>query len=402
MRKNISRNGLFGPRDRISEMKNRGYYQLVIIGLVIIGLVIVALFVYFVAIPMVAKDFQQDEGPTVVIDNQNDSMVIKQRENLYGLVNEHLFKIRYINHPQMVGNELICTGGIDLAGNPLLSHVYLYRFTDEGNAEIVDLNIKCANDNIYYPQLTNSHIAYVDAKADGGGEIFCYDRKTGKARLVKEFYGAMPEIHLSQNRIIWFEQVTGDIASIYVYDVLLDKLAAIHTQCGLPFVYGGVGVDGNKIIWAGLNDGETTLDQLKASGKNQLYIFDLATGNTEKYYPDTYAYSPRIKGNIIGWLDTNNSPSANLYIAVNGGEKKQLASQVTGYYIGEGYVVYCQNQRMYCYFVEKDLTLPLSKEDKKTMMIGGKNGVVFWYDITQAYERDIVKYAKVDSGSWRE
>ena len=57
---------------------------------------------------------------------------------------------------------------------------------------------------------------------------------------------------------------------------------------------------------------------------------------------------------------------------------------------------------MYCYFINKDLTLPLSKEDKRTIMIGGKNGVVFWYDITQSYERDIVKYARVDSGSWQE
>ena len=83
------------------------------------------------------------------------------------------------------------------------------------------------------------------------------------------------------------------------------------------------------------------------------------------------------------------------------GVTKKLADAVTGYYIGDGIVVYCQNQRMFCYFVEKDLTLPLSKEDKKAMMIGGANGIVFWYDITQTYERDIVKYAEVNSSSWR-
>lgn len=402
MRKNISKNGLFGPRDRLSEIKNKGYYPLFIAGVSCLGILVVGLFMYFVVIPLVAKDFQKDDGPKVFRENQISSNDAVQRQDLYSLVNEHLFKIRYINHPQMTNKELVCTGGMDTAGNPLLTRVYLYQFTDANSTQMSDIEIKAKNDNIYYPQLSDAYIAYVDAKAQGGGEIYYFDRKTNKSKSVKEFYGAIPEIHLSQNRIIWFEQVTGGIASIYVYDILLDKLAAVETQYGLPFVYGGIGVDGNKIIWAGLNDNDKTIDDLTASNKSQLYVLDLTTGTVEKYNPDMYSFAPQIKGNVMGWLDTNKSPNASLYIVENGGVKKKLAGGVTGYYIGDGVVVYCQNQRMFCYFVEKDLTLPLTKEDKKAMMIGGKNGVVFWYDITQSYERDIVKHAKVDANSWRE
>lgn len=401
MRKNVKRNGLFGPDDRLSHIKNKGYYQLYILGGVLAVLGVIGALVYFIVIPMIAKEFA-DEGPTVVKDTQNIGMEVVQRENLYSLVNEHLFRIRYINHPQMYGNELICSGGSDTAGNPLLVRTYLYSFNGGNSGEITDLEIKAVNANIFYPQLSEKYIAYVDAKANGGGSIFCYDRKTGKSKEVKEFYGAAPELHLTQNRIVWFEQVTGKLASIYVYDILLDKLATVETQYDLPFVYGRIGVDENKVIWPTLSDGETSIGQLKNSGKNTLTILDLGNGAKERYYPDTYAYSPQIKGNIIGWLDTNNSPASNLYISVDRGEKKHLAFGVTNYYIGDGYVIYCQNERMYCYFVAKDLTLPLSKEDKRTMMIGGKNGVVFWYDITQSYERDIVKYAKVDANSWQE
>lgn len=401
MKKNVSRNGLFGPRDRISKLKNKSYYPLFFVGLLIAGILFIALFVYFVAIPMVAKDFEKDEGPTIIKDNQNKNTMIEQRQDLYSFVKEHLFKIRYINQPQKLGNELICTGGIDPAGNPLLNYVYLYTFKDEDNSEVSRLNIKCENDNIFYPQLSDKYVAYVDAMTGGGGGIYYFDRKSGQSKLVKEFYGAIPKINLSQNRIIWFEQVTGDIASVYVYDILLDRLTAVNTQYGLPFVYGGVDVDGNKIIWAGLSDTDSNINDLMASGKSQLYVFDMTAGTTEKYNPDMYVFSPQIKGNIMGWLDTNNSPTAGLYIVAGNGVTKKLADAVTGYYIGDGIVVYCQNQRMFCYFVEKDLTLPLSKEDKKAMMIGGANGIVFWYDITQTYERDIVKYAEVNSSSWR-
>ena len=100
-------------------------------------LIVIGFFVYFVVIPIVGKDFKDGEEPIVIRENQNIGTVISQRENLYSLVNEHLFKIRYINHPQMYGNELICTGGIDPAGNPLLTRIYVYEFDDEMNDKIV-------------------------------------------------------------------------------------------------------------------------------------------------------------------------------------------------------------------------------------------------------------------------
>lgn len=404
MKKNVSKNGLFGPRDNISRLKNKEYYPLFFVALAVIGLLVVGLFIYFVAIPMVAKDFRKDEGPVVIKDNSGSGVGIIQKENLYNSVEEHLFRMRYINQPQRTDNEFIWTGGMDSAGNPSLIKVYLDTANSKGAFDgntLSALEIKCVNNNIFYPQLDTEYIAYVDSKNGGGGGIFYYNRKTGTTKQVKEYFGAAPEIHLSQNRIIWFEQVAGNLSSIYVYDILLDKLAAIETQVNLPFVYGGVGVYGNKVIWSDAIDTDFSAADVARSNKSQLRILDLSTGEISSYNPDMYAFAPQMYGNTIGWLDTNNSPSASLYIMTMGQVQKKLASSVTEYSIYDGVVTYCQNERMYAYFIDKDLTLPISKEDKKAMMIGGKNGYVFWYDVTQSYERDIVKYAKVVNTSWQ-
>ncbi|MBQ9625448.1 MAG: hypothetical protein IJR47_04990 [Clostridia bacterium] len=404
MRRSFSKNGLFGPRDFITDLKNRGVYQIFIIGMVFFGVTVVGLFIYFVLVPILAKDFQNVDDPTIIRE-YNNSGEVTVRHDMYDMVGEYLFKIRYINQPFMNGNEVICSGGMDTAGNPLLTRIYLYDVIKNGSdLEMSNFEIKSQYGNIFYPQVSENYIVYVDAKSlGGGGVICCYDRKAKTTKTVKEFYGATPEIHFApeQNRIIWFEQVTGKIASVYVYDILLNKLATVATQYDMPFVYGGVGVDGNKIIWAGPIDSDETVDDVVASGKSQLFTMDLNTGIMDKFNPDMYAFSPKIKGNIIGWIDTNNSPTASLFVTWDGSAKKKLASSVTGYYIGEGYVVYCSEERMYCYFVEQDLTIPLSKQEKRTIMIGGNDGVVFWYDITQRDERDIVKYAKVDANSWR-
>lgn len=401
MKKNVSRNGLFGPRDKVSRLKNKEYYPLFFVVFALIGAIFVGLFIYFVAVPLLAKDFKTEDGPTYIKDDSPINNNVQEKSDLYDLVKENLFKIRYVNQPQMVGNELICTGGSDGAGNPLLSTIYLYTVKEDGSSEGKATDIKCVNDNIFYPQLSTDYIAYVDSRVGGGGSIYYFNRKTSQSKLIKDFYGAAPRIYLNQNRVIWFEQVAGNVSSIYVYDILLDKIQAVETQVDLPFVYGGIGVNGNRIVWADLIDTDYSGADLAVSNKSQLRILDLSTGAMDAYNPNMYTFSPQIYGNALCWLDTNNSPTASLHISIDKGEPKKIAASVSEYYLYDGVIAFCQNERMYAYFINRNLTLPITKEDKRAIMLGGANGYVFWNDITQTYERDIVKYAKVDSTSWQ-
>lgn len=395
------KSGLYGLFDKKTRMKSKEYYPLLMFSIVASAIILGLFIVFLIAYPLFIRPYYQQKS-----QQQATNTSIGQQDNairppLIDTVQEYLFKIRYINQPVKYGDEIICTGGSDSAGNPKLASLYLYNINDRDNNAIVS-EIKCQNDHLLYPQFNDRWILVVDAAEKGGGNISCFDRVAKSYSIIKEYRGAPPKIRLEGERLVWFEQTSADLSTLYSYHISTDQLTAHTVQENLPFVYGGADVAGSTAVWSGLDSRDKLAEDMRVTNRSAIYTLNLDTGEQKRYEPGMFAYAPSVYGDLIAWIDTTGKPSSSLYISQNGSQPRKLAGNVSGFDVGDGYVVYCQDDRMYVYFVDGDTTLPISKEGQRCFYIGEQNGVAFWYDTTQDYyQRDVVKYVELERDGWQ-
>ncbi len=91
------------------------------------------------------------------------------------------------------------------------------------------------------------------------------------------------------------------------------------------------------------------------------------------------------------------APTPYLYLSQNGAMPKKLAENVSGYGIADNFVAYCQNGRIYVYFLATGELAQLSESTEYAMLADVSSHGVTWFDITDKNrERDILKFAVVD------
>ena len=110
-----------------------------------------------------------------------------------------------------------------------------------------------------------------------------------------------------------------------------------------------------------------------------------------------YAFKPMTNGKAIIWCDNFASANANLYLSQDDAMPKKLGENVSGYGIADNFVAYCQNGRIYIYYLATGELAQLSKSTEYAMLAGVSNHGVTWFDITdENRERDILKFAVLD------
>lgn len=397
-----NKSGLYSTMDGRSKFRGKDSYPkivfLTVLSAIVIGLILIGLVTY----PFLIKPWMEKRKKTDVPENTNIGVVETQsRPALTESINEYLFRRRYINQPIINDNEILITEGEDGTGNPKLTNAMIFDRSNKNGAQTIS-EIKNENGNFLFPQFNENWIVLVDAKEQGGGYIGAFNRKTKKYSKIKEYKGLAPKISLKDNKLVWFEQLYTDRSSVYIFDLSKDDLLSLELQNGLPFVYGGADLDGDTVVWAGLDSKDSSLEEMIVNNRGAIHSMNLSTGEKKIYEPGMYVYSPRVHGNTVAWIDTDGKVTSTLYISVDGGAPKKISSDVSGFDVGDGYVSYCQDGKMMAYFVDGNVSLEISKPGQKCFYIGDNDGFTLWYDVTQdAYQRDVVKYIELERDSWQ-
>jgi hypothetical protein len=110
------------------------------------------------------------------------------------------------------------------------------------------------------------------------------------------------------------------------------------------------------------------------------------------YRPGTYVHEPLFNGEVFVWLDANKAPGSKLYLAEPGGEPRVIASGVTTYSLGDGFVVYGHDEGVWVYIYDKDETCRLTQEGERGMLPMVTGRTVVWYNLSSGKEGDVLRY----------
>ena len=174
--------------------------------------------------------------------------------------------------------------------------IFLY---DESEGEITFLY---SNNSQYSPVIDGDTIVWVEKIDDKRSKLRIYDIPTGE---YSEISGGMFDS-------FDYPAISGDWIAFIKTDVYEGTMElCIHNLNGqngytsftgaeVPVVYQPPSIDGNRVVWTGMND----------EGYYNTYIYDIDTDKSSLVYPTESAQlCPDISGSHIVWLDLGPYPS---------------------------------------------------------------------------------------------
>ena len=194
--------------------------------------------------------------------------------------------------------------------------------------------------------------------------------------------------------MVWVERTGETQDKLYMMDLTTKEVTTLAIYEDSPMGVSPPGVCSTDIVWV-----EPHPDQPDSEQYNVIKTLPLGenAGTVTTYEPGMYAFKPMTNGSAIIWSDNFASADANLYLSQNGAMPKKLAENVSGYGIADNFVAYCQNGRIYVYFLATGELAQLSKSTEYAMLADVSSHGVTWFDITDKNrERDILKFAVVD------
>jgi hypothetical protein len=300
-----------------------------------------------------------------------------------------------INQPAIYGGEALYSAGTGPIDQPVLKSLYLLDLSTKEEKKVADAKVEFGE--IYEPLINEDWLVWLDTDQGGTNIIMAMERDTEKMMKIKECKNNKPKLRLSGNTLVWMEQTGDKEDKLYMIDLDSGEnisLATFHDEASYgvsaPYIFQ------DRIFWAGplpqeagKGDGDSEISAI-----NILNLENLSEGIIpEVYKPGTYVHEPIGNGQVLAWLDGNKSPDARLLLTKDKTTVKEVARGVTGYGLGDNFLVYGKDQTIWVYFWEEDTYGRLTGEDEKAMLPSVQGKTVLWYDITdEESEKDIIKY----------
>ena len=384
----------------LDRWRGSAVYPFLMIGIVGAIVVLCWLLVSQVAMPLIQSWFgpKITEVPLPTQQTEIGDLSDKIREVL--LTN----KFKYVARPILLGDEVYFSSGQDNYYNPLMKEIYVAKQDTANSVTPTRIEGIEAEGDILALDVSADYIVYIDTKkdtamADGGvipgrAIMYLYNRSTQQTEKLKDIPYDCPDVFLTGQYEGWAERTGETQDKLYMMDLTTKEVTTLATYEDSPMGVSPPGVCSTDIVWV-----EPHPDQPDSEQYNVIKTLSLGenAGTVTTYEPGMYAFKPMTNGSAIIWSDNFASADANLYLSQNGAMPKKLAENVSGYGIADNFVAYCQNGRIYVYFLATGELAQLSKSTEYAMLADVSSHGVTWFDITDKNrERDILKFAVVD------
>ncbi|MFR1759906.1 MAG: hypothetical protein ACLSX2_09385, partial [Christensenellaceae bacterium] len=110
------------------------------------------------------------------------------------------------------------------------------------------------------------------------------------------------------------------------------------------------------------------------------------------YRPDTYVHEPLFNGQYFAWIDTNKSFNATLYVAQPNTTPVTVASGISAYGLGDGFVVYGKDNGIYLYIIATGETCRLTDTTENGILPQVYGRTVIWQNKSIGGGRDVLRY----------
>lgn len=284
-------------------------------------------------------------------------------------------------------NEIIFAGGMDNVGNPKLTKVYMLN--TETRIDRVISQIIPENSDVMNLVINDRYIVWADSTREGNCILKYQERESGTVRVIKECPLSVPKLRLGGS-LLAFSERTGDKQDkLYVYDLTSGESVTLAVFEDSPYGISPPDIDGERVAWS---DADTSGDQV-----NNSIIKIAENGSVSTYSPQMYAFGPLIHGRALCWIDQNRGPDASLFLSVDRQAPVLIEEGgVDGYAIGDNFIAYCKEDKVYAYFYERGQRVLLSKEQKRVQLAVAEGGMVAWFDVSREdINRDLLYYTRI-------
>ncbi|MDR2515617.1 MAG: hypothetical protein LBD02_10520 [Christensenellaceae bacterium] len=299
-----------------------------------------------------------------------------------------------INMPDISGQELVYSAGSGSLSEPLLETLYLYDFEQDEEREMAKVRLK--DGEIFETVVNNDYIAWVDTDQQGSNAIYClYRERIGQEeedaiKMVRQCSFATPKLRLSNDFLIWIEQIEKDEERLFVVDLISEENASmpgfVESIEKAMNTYGvsAPSISGSQIVWAGSDPNLSDEDRILKGEQSAIFYCDMSRFVEDGYSPEffstgMYVHDPITNGDAWAWIDKNKAPDSNLYLKY-GEEIRQVAQGVMLYALGDEMLVFYKNGAIYAYFYLTDQYGRLTPEGVRgiTPVVSGRR--VVWFN----------------------
>lgn len=234
--------------------------------------------------------------------------------------------------------------------------------------------------SIRFPAMNDDWIVYLDAAANGGGQMTAYDRATGETRVLKVVHTGLPKPAVYRNTAFWIERTGQSRDKLFAVDLFTGESATLAIYDGVsyalsrPFVY------------------ESTLLYVGPDGT--LSTLDLSTGKNEAV-PVTagYVHDPQMNADGIAFLDSDHAADGHI-LWYDGKTTTEVVQGAVDFVLGNGFIAYSRYDRNYVYYYGDGTTFCTTRSDETAMLLGGGGDVIVWMDVTWR-DKDILEFMTV-------
>ncbi len=298
------------------------------------------------------------------------------------------YKIK--NDPYIAGDKIIFTTHAEDNNVYTLDAVAIYDTTSEqAEAELLP-DVKKKYDNLMSPRMSGDYAVWIDSMVDGGGRIVGYDLAKKKQFVIKEYGYAMPYLSL-EGELLTFMQWAGDnMQRLYVYNMRTREAVTVkvyETSIGNS----AADVSANDIVWAEYKEDKDGV----VTGALKRIVLDGDKSYYENYNWGMNVFEPKTNGKDIVFATDRNIVGGDLMLSTGGGEPLKLAENVLNYDIGDGYVAYTKEDKVFLIFTNQQNTHEVTSDITKNLLVSVNGRGFTFYDITDGSLDEVVKYVNV-------
>lgn len=384
--KRMSKNLKYAPRRRVNlDATSYGPLMKLIIALFVLALIV--LVIVFVVVPLVQA--RVSTGAPIVGSAPVQETAKQPTSPLNPILTNEVKTVQFgegyglptavVDPSVFAGKILFATGTNENACDRLVS-------LNPETGSFVNIEIARINDTIRYPVENEDLILYADCKSAGGGSIVRLNKATGETAVLAEFAMEAPKLSLETPYAVWTERTASTSAKVMVCDVTSGELLTLAVLTSAAYAQSAPSIKSGQVIYA---DADT-----QNPGKSLIRTVLLSDNSRWDFAAGSFVHDPKSAGDRWAYLSGNHDKSSDLYISVNGGAARRVASGVIDFDITPTCVVFSRDESVYAYVFADDKTYVISETGTNAQFVMAGGEYALWRDMSDSAQT-LWKYLKV-------
>ncbi len=242
------------------------------------------------------------------------------------------------------------------------------------------LHLPLTYKSIRFPAVNDRWIVYLDAAANGGGQMTAYDRETGEARVLKVVHTGLPKPVVCGDAAFWIERTGQNRDKLFAVDLNTGESATLAIYDGVSYALSRPYAYGSTLLYVA-PDGALTALETETGESRQIGV------------GTAYIHDPQMNADGIAFLDSDHAADGRI-LWYNGETTVEVVSGAVDFTLGNGFIAYSRFDKNYVYYYGDGTTFCTTRSGETAMLLGGGEDWIVWMDVSWR-DKDIMEFMTV-------